>query len=261
MKTQIKIILVIALALVLIFSYFSIRLYFSGNTNIHVNVSPSQTSIKQGNSLDFYINSSYSGPLSPELNASSFLSGLRMIYLGNDATNLNPVFSFVGIIHYKIDKSNSNAIATWNSTVLCFQSSTLRNGFHTAPAGFYKINEGHYTFVGRSGGSTFVNFSISSSIIQVMGLTANFTTNSSLITVEGTSLPYLNNITYNLTIYNSGLTSGNNTYSFNETHTYVQYDIKILTNSRSFIKIDLKSLYANVVFVFLGVEATNASAS
>ena len=165
--------MVVAVAVVILaasLAYVSFRMNASRIYHIQVKVSLPGTSFNQGGSLVVFVNST--SPNIPfNLNGQTYQSGLLLVYLGLSPSGTNSSMPFQGLVKYNITNHMTHIKSEWNGTVYRHVGNALV--YYTAPAGYYKLEEGSNTLNSYNGNQIAVNFTITNATIQLRGSYSN----------------------------------------------------------------------------------------
>ncbi|WP_075056441.1 hypothetical protein [Thermogymnomonas acidicola] len=181
---------IIVILIVVIVVYASIYLYIRIQQdriyNVDITVKPGSLVVKQGEELPFYINSNGAG-VPFDVNAYTYLSGLRLDYLGlNDSGSASGSQCFA-LVKFNLSGSDPDVTAYWNGTIVYLTNSGPR--YYLAPAGYYLIGQIVESSPPDTRGNVFMNFTVPHETIFVSGLYLNYYLNLTNDTLGSRSPP------------------------------------------------------------------------
>lgn len=250
-KRNILIIFFIILVLITSSVYIYYRIEQDTFYNVNITVKPSSLAMEQGTNLPFYINaSSTAAPF--HVDASTYLNGLRLVYIVLSENNSPGGTQPFAIIKFNLSNSSPSITAYWNSTVVVPTNGVLK--YYLAPAGYYLIQGLDESSIGTPS-HVFLSFSLPHNVIYVSGLymygDLNLTNNTLGLTLNST-IANSGSVSYPTSIvskYNGTVSSINVSLEI-QSYTYVNFRFIIHSNPNSItilIKLNDGILYQNVV--------------
>ncbi|MCL4357269.1 MAG: hypothetical protein M1460_05340 [Candidatus Thermoplasmatota archaeon] len=250
-KKNILIIFFIIVVLITSSVYIYYRIEQDKFYQVNITVTPSSLVMEQGNKLPFYINaSSTAAPF--HVDASTYLNGLRLDYIGSSESNSPSATQPFAIIKFNLSNSSPSITAYWNSTVAVLTNKGPE--YYLAPAGYYLIEGLVETSIGTPS-HVLLNFSLLHTVIFVSGINVfdvlNLKNNSLGLTLNSTiansgSASYPTSI---VSKYNDTVSSINVSLEI-QSYTYVNFRFIINSPQNSItilIKLNDGVLYQNIV--------------